>query len=116
MRALTAYQAKCDKKEVDKNNRLMAGSSEIETIVEFMDCAPTEASIGGWRMLSAARASTNGETVGAVLAAFSALGNNIFQMSHETVNLPLRHKFNKSRGVLQQFNRCVLFFSIAFLL
>lgn len=47
------------------------------------------ASIGLGRLLSAARASTKGETIGAPMAAFVALGNRIFEMSHDTVTMPL---------------------------
>ncbi len=40
-------------------------------------------------MLVAGRGSTKGETVGAPLAAYCLRGNEIFQMSHQTANLPL---------------------------
>ena len=40
-------------------------------------------------MLSAARAKTHGETIGAPLAALGLLGVKMFAMSHETVVLPL---------------------------
>ena len=49
----------------------------------------SHASIGLGRLLSGARAATNGETVGAPLASFAARGNRIFEMSHETAVLPL---------------------------
>ncbi|EFX61644.1 hypothetical protein DAPPUDRAFT_121259 [Daphnia pulex] len=46
-------------------------------------------SIGLGKLLSAVRASTNGDTIGDPLAAFALLGNNIFAMSHQTAPLPL---------------------------
>jgi ribosomal protein L32 len=46
-------------------------------------------SIGLGKLLSAIRASTNGDTIGDPLAAFALLGNNIFAMSHQTAPLPL---------------------------
>ena len=46
-------------------------------------------SIGLGKLLSAVRASTNGDTIGGPLAAFALLGNNIFAMSHQTAPLPL---------------------------
>ena len=39
--------------------------------------------------MCAARATTNGETVGALLAAFAARGSLLFDMSHKTAVLPL---------------------------
>jgi hypothetical protein len=41
------------------------------------------------KLLSAIRASTNGDTIGGPLAAFVLLGNDIFAMSHKTAPLPL---------------------------
>lgn len=49
----------------------------------------SDSSIGLGRLLTAARASTNGDTIGAPLAAFAARGNKIFEMSHETALLPV---------------------------
>lgn len=49
----------------------------------------SESSLGLGRLLSGARASTNGDSVGAPLAAFGALGNKFFSMSHRTACLPL---------------------------
>lgn len=49
----------------------------------------SDASLGLGRLLSGAPASTNGDLVGAPLAAFTVLGNKLFEMSHQTASLPL---------------------------
>jgi hypothetical protein len=72
MRALTAF-------DVKKANQL-----RLEPDVE-----QSSFSLGLGRLLSAARAATNGETIGAPMAAYCARGNKIFEMSHTTVALPL---------------------------
>lgn len=46
-------------------------------------------SIGLGRLIASSRASTNGEAVGAPLAAACLRGIKIFDMSHKTVTLPL---------------------------
>jgi len=78
LRALTAYEEKIANREFIAQNR-----------TENVSQQPTTASIGLGRLLSAARAATNGETVGALLAAFAARGNLLFDMSHKTAVLPL---------------------------
>jgi len=64
-------------------------NSSHRTELKNVSQQPTTASIGLGRLLSAARAATNGETVGALLAAFAARGNLLFDMSHKTAVLPL---------------------------
>ncbi len=57
--------------------------------IKFMKFPRSEYSIGLGKLLSAIRASTNGDTIGGPLAAFVLLGNEIFAMSHQTAVLPL---------------------------
>ena len=78
LRALTAYEEKIANREFIAQNR-------TENVLQ--ESQPS--SIGLGRLLSAARAATNGETVGALLAAFAARGNLLFDMSHKTAVLPL---------------------------
>ena len=58
----------------------------------------SDRSIGLGRLLSAARASTSGETVGAPLVSFVARGNKIFSMSNKTVVLPLKQMLEFLQG------------------
>ena len=69
MRALSSYESKNQKKQQE----------------EPMERTPFSLGLG--RLLSAARGATNGETIGGPMAAFCALGNSIFLMSHDTVPL-----------------------------
>lgn len=69
----------------NKNNAELHASQSNET----PPIKRSDASIGLGRLLSGARAATNGETVGAPLAAFAARGNLIFNMSQQTAVLPL---------------------------
>jgi hypothetical protein len=81
LRALARYEEKVA-------NRKLLAENQSEDIL-FPALPPTAASIGVGRLFSAARAATNGETVGALLVAFAARGNLLFQMSHQTAVLPL---------------------------
>ena len=81
LRALTAYEEKVENRRILSENHEEDG----QIFAQF----PTEASVGLGRLLSDARAATNRETVGALLAAFAARGNLIFDMSHATAVLPL---------------------------
>ena len=83
MRALNAYEAKL--KAEQQQNLQSAMELEKDDLQPFSTTATrSDSSIGLGRLLSGARAATNGETVGAPLAAFVARGNKIFQMSHQT--------------------------------
>jgi len=83
LRALEAYELKVD-------DRKLAAEIQARDEDDSMEIEPpSESSVGLGRLLSAARAATNGETVGALLAAFAARGNSLFAMSHSTVVLPL---------------------------
>ena len=89
--ALTAYHEKTEeRRRLAELPHLEEGNDieDVNNVPHYVE-PPTDASIGLGRILSAARASTNGETVGVPLAAFVALGNNIFAMSHQTAVLPL---------------------------
>ena len=91
LRALTAYHEKTEeRRRLAESPHLEEGNDveDVKNVPHYVE-PPTDASIGLGRILSAARASTNGDTVGAPLAAFVALGNNIFAMSHQTAVLPL---------------------------
>ena len=91
MRSLTIYE----KRQTSRQNAVVEKGTQEESggLDENPQnsCRPPRscASFGLGRLLSGARASTNGETVGAPLAAFAALGNKIFEMSHDTATLPL---------------------------
>jgi hypothetical protein len=87
MRSLNAYEERRLLKE-----QQVADEIEKEAdlhVVSDNNPARSDASIGFGRLMSGARAATNGETVGAPVAAFCALGNDLFEMSHETAILPL---------------------------
>ncbi len=96
MRSLTVYE----KRQHARNNKVKISEEETNEVQEQTpgDKPPRyEASFGLGRLLSGARAATNGETVGAPLAAFAARNNKIFRMSHETAPLPL----NEAKAYLQ---------------
>lgn len=75
------------------NNRLAGAQQDSNESSEGIQTAQpstrSAASIGLGRLLSAARSSTYGETIGATMAAHIALGNKVFDMSHETIPLPI---------------------------
>lgn len=83
-RALNAYEDKLNAAKARSNPEEMNGSNSSATTER------SDWSIGYSRLLVATRASTNGETIGAPLAAFLARGNHLFQMSHETAPLLLQ--------------------------
>jgi len=80
LRALATYEENISNRELIAQNR-------TENLSQLQQ--PATASIGlGW-LLSAARAATNGEIVGALLAAFAARGNLLFDMSQKPAVLSL---------------------------
>lgn len=83
IRALNAYEDKLNAAKARANQEEINGSNSSATTEK------SDWSIGYSRLLVATRASTNGETIGASLAAFLARGNHLFQMSHETAPLLL---------------------------
>ena len=87
MRALNAHEERRLLKQ-----QQMAEQTENETLINVVpdnNLTKLSASIGYARLLSGARAATNGETVGAPIASYCALGNDLFVMSHDTVALPV---------------------------
>ncbi|EFX66259.1 hypothetical protein DAPPUDRAFT_116575 [Daphnia pulex] len=87
MRSLNAYEERRLLKE-----QQVADGIEKEAdlhVVSDNNPARSDASIGFGRLMSRSREATNGETVGEPVAAFCALGNDLFEMSHETAILPL---------------------------
>ena len=84
IRTLNAYEAKLNAAKAKADQKQIVDSSSHSTTTEQSDW-----SIGYSRLLVATRASTNGETIGAPLAAFLARGNHLFQMSHQTAPLLL---------------------------
>ena len=114
IRSLNSYEAKIieQRRQIEEQNA---------TKFESTDSAPirpirTDSSIGMGKLLAAARASTNGETVGAPLAAFAARGNPIFSMSHETATLPLSQAlaFLENRPLTAPINKSGTAFSSVF--
>lgn len=101
MRSLTVYE----KRQNGLRNLAIENESQDKTIEEHEEPSSnnagrlprSESSFGLGRLLSGARASTKGETVGAPLAAFAARNNKIFEMSHLTAMLPL----NQAKAYLQ---------------
>ena len=87
MRSLNAYEEGRLLKEQQVANGIKK-EADLH-VVSDDNPARSDASIGFGRLMSGARAATNGETVGAPVAAFCALGNDLFEMSHETTILPL---------------------------
>lgn len=83
IRALNAYETKLNaaKAKADKERNLTDNNPSVTERSDW--------SIGYSRLLVATRASTNGETIGALLAAFLGRGNPLFQMSHQTAPLLL---------------------------
>ena len=94
MRCLTVYEKRriARMQNEDNNSKKSNGNKTTEEV------ARSDSSFGLGRLLSGARASTNGETVGAPLAAFAARNNKIFQMSHETAVIPLNQAKAFLRG------------------
>jgi hypothetical protein len=69
--------------------RIQDENGEHSSKTEKTTLPRLEYSVGLGKLLSAIRASTNGDTIGGPLAAFVLLGNEIFAMSHQTAVLPL---------------------------
>ncbi len=86
MRCLTVYEKRriTRMQNEETNSQESNGNKKTDNVPHSSD-----SSFGLGRLLSGARASTNGETVGAPLAAFAARNNKVFEMSHETAVLPL---------------------------
>jgi hypothetical protein len=90
MRALNAYEAKVEAQQrqasAARQSRIVLEEEDesINDSLDLLSLLRSDYSIGLGRLLSGAGAATNGETVGAPLAAFAARGNKIFEMSHET--------------------------------
>ena len=110
LRALVAYDEKVE------DRRLLAENQEETEDGLFLPQRPTAASTGLGRLLSAARAATNGETVGALLAAFAARGNLLFSMSHSTAVLPLTQTmaFLKAEPIFTNINKKGQVFSVIY--
>ena len=110
LRALMSYEEKVE------TRRLLAENHEETEDGFLLPARPTAASIGLGRMLSAARAATNGETVGALLAAFAARGNLLFAMSHSTAVLPLTQTvaYLQAEPILTNINKKGQVFSVIY--
>lgn len=74
------------------------------------------ASIGIGRLLSATREATKGETIGAPMAAWIAIGNKVFDMSHKTIPLPINQAvaFLKREPVIASVNKFGTIFATIF--
>ena len=108
LRSLTAYEEKVE------NRRLITENESEDDLFPIQP--PTSTSIGLGRLLSAARAATNGQTVGALLAAFAARGNLLFEMSHKTAVLPLTQSvaFLHSESIQTNINKKGQVFSVIY--
>jgi hypothetical protein len=87
--AYTTKHNKENERSLAKLLQTMRGYEARLALSRQQDAKRTDASFGFGRMLSSARAATAGETVGGPLLAFHALGNKIFQTSHDTHVLAL---------------------------
>ncbi len=83
----TKHGTENEKSLAETMRSLTAHENKIRKQTEENSAQRTFFSLGLGKLLSAARAATNGETIGGPLAAFCARGNNIFNMSHTTVPL-----------------------------
>ena len=97
MRSLTIYEKRQNARQNVSTEKVAEDKNEVINENSQKCTSRSDASFGLGRLLSGARASTNGETVGAPLAAFAARGNKIFEMSHETAVLPL----NQAKAYLE---------------
>jgi hypothetical protein len=89
IRGVTNYLNKI--REEEECVAVPTSSSPTDRIEAEPDGTPRRSDYakGMGALLSAARAYTNKETIGAPLAAFALRGNRIFEMSHDTAVLPL---------------------------
>ena len=89
IRSVTNYLNKIKKEE--ESDAAPTSSTPIEHIQTEPGVTPRRSDYakGMGALLSATRAYTNNEVIGAPLAAFALRGNRIFEMSHDTAVLPL---------------------------